>query len=108
MKLKKNDNVLVIGGRDKGKSGVIERVFPKDSRIVVKGIAIAKKHVKPSRKSPQGGIIDINLKITVSNVMIICPSCGKPTKIAYKGTNNDKNKLRICKKCGQSLEGGIK
>jgi large subunit ribosomal protein L24 len=104
MKLKKNDNVIVIAGRDKGKSGVIERVFPTDDKIIVKGIAIAKKHVKPSKKNPQGGIIDINQRIQSSNVMILCPSCSKPTKIGFKETNNQK--LRVCKKCSQGLEGG--
>jgi len=106
MKLKKNDNVAVIAGRDKGKTGVIERVFPTDGKIVVKGIAIAKKHVKPSRKAPQGGIIEINQKIESSNVMIVCPSCGKLTKIGYNVT--EKAKVRVCKKCNQSLEGGNK
>jgi len=102
MKLKKNDNVLVISGRDKGKTGLVERVFGEDSKIVVKGVALAKKHVKPSQKNPQGGIIEINQKISASNVMILCPSCGKPSKIAAKVT--DKGKSRVCKKCGASLE----
>lgn len=104
MKIKKNDNVAVIAGKDKGKSGIVERVFPKDDRIVVKGIAIAKKSVKPSKKAPQGGIIEINQKIDSSNVMILCPSCGKLTKVSYKIT--EKSKTRVCKKCNQSLEGG--
>jgi len=108
MKIKKSDNVLVITGKDKGKTGLVERVFPTESRLVVKGIAIAKKHVKPSKKNPQGGIIDINQKINSSNIMIVCPSCGKPTKIAFKMIDDNKKKIRICKKCGQSLEGGNK
>lgn len=102
MKLKKNDNVMILTGKDKGKSGIIERVFPADDKVIVKGIALAKKHVKPSRKNPQGGIIDINQKISVSNTMMLCPSCGKPTKIAFNVT--EKGKSRICKKCGSSLE----
>jgi large subunit ribosomal protein L24 len=102
MKLKKNDNIMVISGRDKGKTGLIERVFRDDNRIVVKGVAIAKKHVKPSKKNPQGGIIEINQKINASNVMILCPSCGKPSKIAAKISEKGKN--RVCKKCGASLE----
>jgi len=106
MKLKKNDNVMILTGKDRGKTGLIERVFPEIDKMVVKGIAAAKKSVKPSRKNPQGGIIDINQKIQASNVMIICPSCGKPTKIAYKIT--DKTKIRICKKCSSSLESGVK
>lgn len=102
MKLKKNDNVMMIAGKDKGKTGLIERVFPADGRIVVKGMAIAKKHIKPSKKNPQGGIIEINQKVNASNVMILCPACGKPTKISFKVS--EKAKSRICKKCGTSLE----
>lgn len=104
MKIKKNDNVMVLAGKDSGKTGVVERVFPSEGRLVIKGIAIAKKHLKPSKKNPSGGIIEINQKINSSNVMIVCPSCGKPSKISYKIT--DKTKMRICKKCGSSLEGG--
>ena len=104
MKIKKGDNVRVIAGKDFGKSGVIEAVFPLENKIIVKGVALAKKHVKPSRKNPQGGILDINLKIRSSNVMLVCPSCGKPTKVSYKIT--DGHKQRICKKCSQSTEGG--
>jgi len=106
MKIKKGDNVRVISGKDSGKTGLIERVFPTENKIVVKGVALAKKHAKPSRKNPQGGILDINMKISSSKVMIVCPSCGKPSKIGYKIVEN--NKLRICKKCGQSIEGGSK
>lgn len=106
MKIKKNDNVIVLTGKDKGKTGVVDKVFPSLNKLCVKGVALAKKHVKPGRKNPSGGIIDINLKIDGSNVLIVCPSCGKPTKIAYKLT--DKKKNRICKKCGQSLEGAQK
>lgn len=106
MKLKKLDNVMILAGKDKGKTGVIDRVFPTENRIVVKGIAMAKKHIKPSRKNPQGGIIDINLKVNASNAMIVCPNCGKPTKVGFE--IKEKGKLRICKKCKQSLETGIK
>ena len=106
MKIKKNDNVMILAGKDKGKTGIVEKVFPETGRFVVKGIALAKKHVKPSKKNPQGGIIDINLSINSSNAMVVCPSCGKPTKIAYDITND--KKIRICKKCKQSLEAGVK
>ena len=105
MKIKKNDNIMVITGKDKGKTGVVEHSFPVEGRIIVKGINLAKKHVKKSKKNPSGGIMDINLKLNVSNAMIVCPSCGKPTKIGYKSIDNNK-KIRICKKCNQSVEGG--
>ncbi|MEI8143533.1 MAG: 50S ribosomal protein L24 [Candidatus Berkelbacteria bacterium] len=107
MKIKKNDNVTVIAGKDRGKVGVVERVFVEANKIIVKGVAIAKKHVKPSRKNPQGGIIEINQKIAVSDVMITCPNCGKLTKVGYKFLE-DKTKVRICKKCGQGIENGSK
>jgi len=102
MKIKKNDNVMVIAGKDRGKTGIVQSAFPKEDKIVVKGIAMAKKHIKPSRKNPQGGIIDINLKVDISNAQIICPACGKPTRVGYKVS--DKGKIRFCKKCKQSLE----
>lgn len=93
---------MMISGKDKGKTGLIERVFPVDNKLVVKGMAIAKKHVKPSKKNPQGGIIEINQKVSASKVMILCPACGKPTKVGFK--ISDAVKSRVCKKCGQSLE----
>lgn len=106
MKLKKNDNVIVIVGKDRGKTGLVERVFPVLSKIVVKGIGISKKHLKPSKKNPSGGIIEINQKIDASNALILCPSCGKPTRVSYKITN--KNKMRVCRRCKESLESGSK
>lgn len=106
MKIKKNDNIMVIAGKDKGKTGLVERVFPEENRLVVKGVALAKKHLKPSKKNPSGGIIEINQKINASNVLMICPSCGKPTKIGRKVTEH--GKIRICRKCNQSLEGSTK
>lgn len=93
---------MVIAGKDKGKTGIVEKVFPKDNKLVAKGIALAKKSIKPSRKNPQGGIIEINQKINASNAMIVCPACGKPSKVSYLITDN--NKVRICKKCKESLE----
>ncbi len=101
MKIKKNDNVKVIVGKDSGKSGLVEATFD-DLRVVVKGIHIQKKHIKPSQKNPQGGIIDINKKLDVSDVMLVCPNCGKPTRVGLK-IEKDK-KIRICKKCKQSVE----
>ena len=107
MNIKKNDNVIVIAGKDRGKAGVVERVFTEINKVVVSGVGIAKKHVKPSKKNPQGGIIEINQKISVSNIMISCPSCGKIARVGVKITDGGK-KIRICKKCGQSVEAGSK
>jgi len=102
MRIKKNDNVAVIAGKDRGKTGVIERVFPEDNKVVVTGIAVYKKSVKPTRSAPKGGIVEINAKINASNVAIICPSCSKQTRIGYS-ERGDK-KIRVCKKCNGSLE----
>ncbi len=106
MKIKKSDNVMVIAGKDKGKTGIVEHVFPEANKVVIKGVASAKKHVKPSRKNPQGGIIDINLKVDASNVALICASCGKASRVGYKTT--DGAKVRICRACEQSVEGGAR
>lgn len=101
MKLKKNDNVYILSGKDKGKTGPIEKVFVADKKLIVKGINLAKKHIKPSKKNPSGGIVDINLKIDASNVMLVCPSCSKSTKVSY--AINKGEKTRVCKKCKQNI-----
>lgn len=106
MKIKKSDNVKILTGKDKGKTGLVERVYPDEKKVVVKGIALAKKHLKPKGRKTTGGIIDINLKIDISNVNIVCPNCGKTTKVGFKVEN--KQKLRICRKCNQSLESRVK
>lgn len=102
MKIKKGDNVRIMAGKDRSKSGQVEYVFPERNLLVVKGIHLMKKHLKPSQKNPKGGIIDINKKINVSNVMLLCQNCGKTTRIGYQIT--DKNKIRICVKCKKSIE----
>ena len=105
MKIRKSDNVYILSGKDKGKTGVVEAAFPKADKIIVKGIALVKKHIKPSKKHPQGGIIEINQKIDASNVMIVCSACGKFTKVGYS-ISEDGLKTRTCKKCGQNLGAG--
>jgi len=102
MKLKKGDNVKVMVGRDKGKTSVVEYSFPERGMVIVKGIHVMKKHLKPSQKNPKGGIIDINKKLDVSNLMLICPNCGKNTRIGYQISENAK--IRICRKCNKSVE----
>ncbi len=102
MKIKKNDNVMIISGKDRGKTGLIERVFVKSEKVLVPGVAIAKHHLKPSKKNPHGGIVDMPSPIAASNVMLVCPHCGKPVRIAYRVT--DKMKERICRKCQGNLD----
>ena len=102
MKIKKKDNVIMIAGKDKGKTGIVENVIPAEGKIVVAGINIFKKSVKPSKKSPKGGIIEINAKFDSSNAMVVCPSCSKPTRVGYEIQKG--KKMRLCKKCKASLE----
>ena len=103
MKLKKGDTVLVITGKNKGKTGKIEQVFPKINQILVTGVNIIKKHTRPTKKNPHGGIIQINKPISASNVLLLCPRCNKPTRVGIKMLDKSK-KLRICKKCKESVE----
>lgn len=102
MNIKKGDTILVIKGKDNGKTGKVEKSFPKIGKIIVGGINIYKKSSRPNRRNPHGGIIDINAKIAVENVILICPRCNKPTRVSHKLTQ--KSKLRICKKCKESID----
>ena len=94
MKLRKGDKVLVISGRDHGKTGEILAVFPKTNQVVVQGANIVKRHVKPSQKEPKGGIIPTERPMQASRVMAIDPSSGKPARIGYKiGDKNQKTRI---------------
>jgi large subunit ribosomal protein L24 len=95
MHVKKGDKVRVISGKDKGKTGVILAAYPKDNRVVVEGVNIAKKHSKPSQLNPQGGIITFEAPIHVSNVMPIDPKTGNPTRVGYSTV--DGKKVRVAK-----------
>ncbi len=95
MHVKKGDTVKVITGKDKGKQGVILQVFPKKERVIVEGVNIVKKHAKPSQDNPQGGIINKEAAIHVSNVMPIDPKTGEPTRVGYKVV--DGKKVRVAK-----------
>jgi large subunit ribosomal protein L24 len=105
LKLKKDDTVRVIAGKDKGKSGRILRLLrdkarPGRVRVLVEGVNIVKKAKKPRNQQDRGGIIEIEAPLDVSNVMVICKKCG-PTRISYQGEGRDKK--RICRKCGEAL-----
>ncbi len=102
-KLKTGDDVFVIAGKDKGKSGKIIKVFPKEERAIVEGINKIKKHLKPTPRNPQSGIIEVLGKIHISNLMLICPKCKRPTRVGIK-ILEDKRKIRYCKKCGDFVD----
>ena len=99
MSVKKGDKVQVISGKDKGKQGTVLRALPAEGKVVVEGVAMVKKAQRPTQQNQQGGIIQKEAAIDVSNVMVICPSCGKPTRIGHERDDNNKP-VRVCKKCG--------
>jgi len=102
MKFKKNDEVLVTIGKDRGKKGKIEAVIPKKQSVLITGVNIYKKHLKPRGQNKPGGIIDITKPLNVAKIALICPKCGKPTRVGYQ-LNDGREKLRICKKCGREI-----
>jgi large subunit ribosomal protein L24 len=102
MHVKKGDKVMVISGKDKGKTGVILASFPKKDRVLVEGVNIMKKHTKPSQVNPQGGIISQEAPIHVSNVMPIDPKTGEPTRVGYQVVAG--KKVRVAKKSGEVLD----
>ena len=102
MKVKKGDTVQVLAGNDKGKTGEVLEVIPKDSKVVVKGVNVRKKHIKPRKQGEEGGIIPVECAIDSSKVNVVCPKCGKTTRIEYK-IEKDK-KVRVCKKCGTIIK----
>ena len=103
LKIKKGDLVRVIAGEDKGKEGRVLKVFPKEQRVLVEGVRIVKKHVRPSEEYPQGGIIEKEMPIHISNVMLIDPETGEPTRVGRK--RNEEGKLvRYAKRSGKILD----
>ena len=101
MKIKKGDTVLIISGKDKGKKAKVLTVFPKEKRVIVEGLNLRKKHVRPKKSGQKGQIVEISAAIDISNTKFICPKCNKSARIGFKIT--EKNKFRICKKCGQEV-----
>lgn len=102
MKIKKDDFVIIKKGKDSGKKAKVVKVFPKLNKVMIENINKYKKHIKPSKKHPHGGIVDINSPVNTANIMIICPNCKKSTRIKFKISNN--SKIRVCTKCSQSLD----
>lgn len=97
MKIKKGDKIKVIYGKDKGRVGVVERVYKKSWMVLISNINIFKKHIKKSEKTPQGGVVEVPRPLDISKVMLVCPKCSKTTRVSYEIEKN--RKFRICKKC---------
>jgi large subunit ribosomal protein L24 len=102
LKIRKGDRVRVLSGKDKGKEGEVMRALPREGKVIVEGVNIARKSQRPTRTTQQGGIIDKDMPIQVSNVALVCPSCGKPTRVGYK-IDASGDKARVCKKCGGEI-----
>jgi large subunit ribosomal protein L24 len=101
MKIKKDDKVVVVSGKDKGKQGKILVADPKAGKVIVEGVNVATKHQKPQGQNQEGGIIKVETPIYASKVQLVCPKCGKATRVGFKLA--DGKKVRVCKKCGAEI-----
>lgn len=97
MKIKKGDNVIMLSGKDRGKKGKVTLVFPPADKLVVEGLNLVKKHIRPKQQGQKGQVINKERAVSASSVALVCKSCGKPTRIGY--SIEGATKLRICKKC---------
>jgi large subunit ribosomal protein L24 len=102
LKIKKGDRVYVLTGKDRGKTGEVMRSIPETGKLIVDGVNVAKKHQRATKATMQGGIIDKDMPLPVANVAVLCPSCGKPTRVGYT-IDGDGTKVRVCKKCGGEM-----
>ncbi len=102
MKIKRDDTVEVIAGKDKGKQGKVQRGLPAKQKVVVAGLNVVKKHVKKGDPKKRAGIIDVEMPLQVSNVMLICSKCGAKTRVGYRFLE-DGSKARFCKKCSEII-----
>lgn len=103
MKLKKGDKVKIVAGKDRGKEGVIERIFPRENKVLVPGVNVYKKHTKArgGEKPTAGGIVDLVVPLPIANVALICPKCTQATRVGFK--KEGKEKFRVCKKCREVI-----
>ena len=101
MNVKKGDTVVVLSGKDKGKQGKVQATIPSESKVVVEGVNMVTCHTKPRRQGEEGGIVRREAALYASKVQVVCPKCGKGTRVAHK--IEDGKKVRVCKHCGASL-----
>jgi large subunit ribosomal protein L24 len=108
LSLRKDDQVQVISGREKGKTGKVLKVDAKNMRVLVEKVNLVKRHLKPTQGNPQGGIVEKETSLHYSNVLLMCPKCNRGvrhgTKLQAGGKKGEEKKVRVCKKCGQSLD----
>ena len=102
MNVRKNDKVVVLSGKDKGKQGEVLRAMPAEGKVVVQGVSVATKHQKARKQGEESSIIKVETPIYACKVMVVCPKCSKPTRVAHKA-GADGKKVRVCKHCGAEL-----
>ncbi len=100
--VKSGDKVVILSGRDKGKTGKVMQVSPSENKVIVEGCNISTKHVKPRKMGEEGGLVKVESAIYAGKVMLVCPKCGKPTRLAHK-ILADGSKKRLCKSCGETF-----
>jgi len=101
--IKKNDTVMVIAGKERGKTGRVFRVMSKEGRVYVEKLNMIKRHTRPTATNRQGGIVEKEAAMDVSNVMLVCPKCGKPARVSHSFEGGER-KVRVCKKCGVPVD----
>jgi large subunit ribosomal protein L24 len=102
--IKKGDTVQIMSGKDAGKKGKVLKCLPQEHRVIVEGLNRLKKHSRPTQRNPQsGGIIEIEAPVHISNIMLVCPSCGQTSRLGFERTDDGK-RLRICKKCSGKID----
>ena len=103
MKIRKNDTVLIIAGKDRGKKGKVRFAYPKNERVLVEGINMIKKHIRAMRQARQAGIIEREAPIDVTNVMLLCSKCNHPTRVGFRFLADGK-KVRVCRVCNEVID----
>jgi large subunit ribosomal protein L24 len=103
MKIRKGDTVVIIAGKDRGKRGKVRRAWPDEERVIVDGLNMIKRHSRARRAARQAGIIELEAPIHVSNVMLVCEKCGKPTRVSFRFLDDGK-KVRICNSCQEMID----
>jgi large subunit ribosomal protein L24 len=103
MKIRKEDNVLMVAGKDKGKKGKVRFVYPRDNRALVEGVNLIKTHSKAKAQVKQAGIIERESPVAIANMMLICTRCSKPVRVGFK-TLDDGRKVRICRSCKEAID----
>lgn len=101
--IKKDDTVMVMAGKEKGKSGKVLRILPEKNRVLVENLNVVKRHTRPSQVNPDGGIVEKEASIAISNVMLVCSACNKPSRTGMR-VAEDGSKARFCKKCNQMVD----